>query len=123
MSSTDDLSDEQRRNHVRAPMSQPCIVHMYGEETLQCELRDLSGTGCSFRIGSHISTGQRGRIKIAFETWTLETTIVVKSVASSGALSDVGAGFDSLLKAEIEQIVKEVFAQLRKSIRSQRIVD
>jgi c-di-GMP-binding flagellar brake protein YcgR len=119
-----EAESEQRRQHVRVDLSRRCAVKLRGKPTIGCELTDLSGTGCGFRINARVDLGDHGTIRISFDDWTLDTPFTVRFVKQESPLMWlVGVNFDALLRTEVDQVVREVFTELRRQIRAQRTVD
>lgn len=116
-----DAPAEQRREHVRVQLLQRCVVRIAGARAQAAELIDVSGTGCGFLVREAPTVGERGRVRIDFESWTLETPIIVRDVrAPVHDRCYVGASFDQLDQREIDQIVHEVFTVMRRQIRNVR---
>lgn len=113
-------SGSQRREHVRVDLSRRCAVRMAGHGTVAAELVDLSGTGCAFVMGHSVESGDRGTITISFDDWTLEARIIVRFVKSQPGGFRIGVAFESVLRSEVDRIVREVFTALRLQLRNRR---
>jgi c-di-GMP-binding flagellar brake protein YcgR len=115
-----ELPDGQRREHVRVDLLRRCSVRWPGRPAESAELIDLSGTGCGIIVRRPVPEGTRGRVAIEFDDWTLDAPFVAKFVRPKGQSTYVGAKFEALDDREVDDIVREVFATMRRQIRNTR---
>lgn len=119
----DDLP-EQRRHHVRVDLLRRCAVALPRSGQVAAELVDLSGTGCGFLTRATPVVGDAGRVRIQFEDWTFDAPFEVRFVrpprADEPGRTYVGVQFQSLSEQEIDDVVREVFATMRRQLRNTR---
>jgi c-di-GMP-binding flagellar brake protein YcgR len=119
-----EVPQEQRREHVRVELLRRCVVALPNAAGRTAELVDLSGTGCGFLVRSTPLVGDQGRVSIDFDDWALEAGFEVRVVrapkAGQPGRTYVGVRFEGLDSGDIDRIVREVFATMRRQIRNVR---
>lgn len=114
----------QRREHVRVELSKRCTVRLFGYPEAEVMMDDLSGTGCGFHTWLPAEPGMRGRMRIPFADWWLEVPIIVRYMRHDpGKGKYVGISFEGLTRTEVDDVVREVFSELRRQLRNRRIVE